>query len=80
MNHKLTPVNFYLNTYNRKKSQIRCLCEHVFGFITNSMNAFYINSIGLIRAKGTVGLINLLYNMCRYEQIVRLELLPIKKN
>jgi len=51
-----------------------------FGFVTNSMNDFYIHSIGLMRAKGTIGLINLLYNMCRYEQIVRLELLTIKKN
>ena len=64
---------------NHIKSKIRCLCEHVFGFITNSMGDFYIQSIGFIRAKGTVGLINLLYNMCRYEQIVRLNLLPIKK-
>jgi hypothetical protein len=28
--------------------------------------------------KGIIGLINLVYNMCRYEQIVRLNLLPIK--
>jgi hypothetical protein len=27
----------------------------------------------------SIGLINLVYNMCRYEQIVRLNLLPIKK-
>jgi hypothetical protein len=64
---------------NHLKSKIRCLCEHVFGFVTNSMNDFYIQSIGFIRAKGIIGLINLVYNMCRYEQIVRLELLPIKK-
>jgi IS5 family transposase len=64
---------------NHIKSKVRCLCEHVFGFVTNSMGDFYIKSIGFIRAKGNVGLINLLYNMCRYEQIVRLELLTIKK-
>jgi IS5 family transposase len=64
---------------NHIKSQVRCLCEHVFGFVTNSMNDFYIKSIGFLRAKGVIGLINLLYNMCRYEQIVRLELLEIKK-
>ena len=65
---------------NHIKSKVRCLCEHIFGFITNSLNDFYINSIGFLRAKGTIGLINLLYNMCRYEQIVRLELLTIKKS
>ena len=64
---------------NHTKSKIRCLCEHVFGFVTNSMNDFYIQSIGFQRAKGNIGLINLVYNMCRYEQIVRLEILPIKK-
>jgi len=64
---------------NRIKSKIRCRVEHAFGFVTNSMNDFYIQSIGFLRAKGIVGLINLVYNMCRYEQIVRLKLLPIKQ-
>jgi len=64
---------------NRVKSKIRCRCEHVFGFVSNSMNDFYIQSIGFQRAKGIIGLINLVYNLCRYEQIVRLNLLPIKK-
>ena len=64
---------------NHVKSKIRCPVEHVFGYVTNSMNDFYIQSIGIMRAGGTIGLINLLYNMCRYEQIVRLNLLPIKR-
>ena len=63
---------------NKSKSKIRCRCEHAFGFVTNSMGDFYVRSIGFIRAKGIIGLINLVYNMCRYEQIVRLNLLPIK--
>jgi len=63
---------------NRIKSKTRSRVEHVFGFVTNSMNDFYIRSIGFRRAKGCIGLINLVYNMCRYEQIVRLNLLPIK--
>jgi transposase len=74
---KIDAKSKLIDTYEVTSTE---LGEHVFGFITNSINAFYINSIGLIRAKGTVGLINLLYNMCRYEQIVRLELLQIKKN
>ena len=64
---------------NRIKSKTRCRVEHIFGFVTNSMNDFYIQSIGFRRAKGIIGLINLVYNMCRYEQIVRLNLLTIKK-
>jgi len=63
---------------NRIKSKTRSRVEHVFGFVTNSMNDFYIQSIGFRRARGIIGLINLLYNMCRYEQIVRLNLLPVK--
>jgi IS5 family transposase len=63
---------------NRIKSKTRCRVEHAFGFVTNSMGDFYIQSIGFQRAKGIIGLINLVYNMCRYEQIVRLNLLPIK--
>ena len=63
---------------NHVKSKIRCLVEHVFGYVTNSMHDFYIQPVGFVRAKGVIGLINLLYNMCRYEQIVRLNLLPIK--
>ena len=63
---------------NRIKSKTRCRVEHVFGFVSNSMNDFYIRSIGFRRAKGVIGLINLVYNMYRYEQIVRLNLLPLK--
>jgi IS5 family transposase len=64
---------------NRIKSKTRCRVEHVFGFVTNSMNDFYIQSIGFKRARGIIGLINLVYNICRYEQIVRLKLLPINR-
>ncbi|MDR2970611.1 MAG: IS5 family transposase [Bacteroidales bacterium] len=63
---------------NHIKSKVRSRVEHVFGFVSNNMNDFYIQSIGFQRVKGVVGLINLVYNMCRYEQIVRLNLLPIK--
>jgi IS5 family transposase len=63
---------------NRVKSKTRCRVEHVFGFVTQNMNDFHIQSIGFKRAKGIIGLINLVYNMCRYEQIVRLNLLQIK--
>ena len=46
---------------NRIKSKTRCRVEHAFGFVTNSMNDFYIQSIGFQRAKGVIGLINLVY-------------------
>jgi IS5 family transposase len=64
---------------NRIKSKTRSRVEHVFGFVTQNMNDFYTRNIGFERAKGIIGLINLTYNMFRYEQIVRLQLLPIRK-
>ena len=45
------------------------------GFMENTMNRLYIRTVGLMRATAVIGLINLTYNMSRYEQIVRLNLL-----
>jgi len=57
---------------NRQKSKTRARVEHVFGFMEQSMNGLYIRSIGIARATGIIGLINLTYNLFRYEQIIRL--------
>ncbi|GHS85744.1 IS5 family transposase ISMac22 [Bacteroidia bacterium] len=59
---------------NRVKSKTRSRVEHIFGFVTQSMHDFFSRSIGFNRIKGGIGLINLFYNMFRYEQIVRLKL------
>lgn len=50
----------------REKSKIRCRIEHIFGFMTNSMNGIIIRSIGIKRVQFNIGLINLVYNFCRY--------------
>ena len=60
---------------NREKSRTRCRVEHIFGFMENTMHRLYIRTVGLARATAVIGLINLTYNMSRYEQIVRLNLL-----
>ena len=60
---------------NREKSRTRSRVEHIFGFMENTMNRLYIRTVGLARASAVIGLINLTYNMSRYEQIVRLNLL-----
>jgi IS5 family transposase len=54
---------------NRKKSKIRARVEHVFAYMTNSMKGIYIRTIGKVRAKGVIGLMNLTYNMNRYLQL-----------
>ena len=63
---------------NNKKSKIRARVEHIFGFMTNSMNdALYMKSIGLKRIKSSIGFLNLTYNLFRYEQLVRLQKVKI---
>jgi IS5 family transposase len=57
---------------NRIKSKTRARVEHVFGFMEQSMNGLFIRSVGIVRATGIIGLINLTYNLFRYEQVVRL--------
>lgn len=51
---------------NRRKSRVRCRIEHVFGFMTNSMNGITVRSIGIKRAAFNIALTNLVYNMHRY--------------
>ena len=59
---------------NNTKSKIRARVEHVFGFMTNSMNdALHMKCIGIKRVKNSIGLLNLTYNLFRYEQLVRLQ-------
>jgi transposase, IS5 family len=59
---------------NTKKSKIRARVEYVFGFMEQSMNGLALKSLGIIRATGIIGLINLTYNLFRYEQIKRLKI------
>lgn len=59
---------------NNIKSKIRARVEHIFGFMTNSMNdALHMRCIGIKRVKDSIGLLNLTYNLFRYEQLVRLQ-------
>jgi len=60
---------------NRKKSRERSRVEHVFGFMTGSMGAMYRRSVGYVRNKAGIIFGNLVYNMARCEQIVRLRTL-----
>jgi len=61
---------------NRQKSKIRARIEHVFGYMSQSMKGFYLRYLGRRRNAAAIGLSNLIYNLARYEQIVRLKLLP----
>ena len=60
---------------NNEKSKTRARVEHVFGFMEQSMNGLVVRSVGITRATGIIGLINLTYNLFRYEQVVRLNII-----
>ncbi len=71
--YKNRPLTQAQKESNTEKSKIRARVEHVFGFMEQSMNKLYINSVGIKRAVGFVGLVNLTYNLFRYEQVTRLD-------
>jgi IS5 family transposase len=54
---------------NKKKSQVRARIEHVFGFMTNSMNRMYYRCRSYLRVETTLGLVNITYNLFRVTQL-----------
>ncbi len=59
---------------NYKHSKTRVRVEHIFGTMTSQMNnALHLKAIGIKRISSLVGLLNLTYNLVRYEQLVRLQ-------
>jgi len=57
---------------NTRYAKIRARVEHVFGFMANTMRAKIIRGIGMARVSVKLGLMNLVYNFCRFEQLNRL--------
>ena len=58
---------------NHNRSRTRARVEHIFGFQAGSMGGKLIRCVGLQRASYKIGMRNLVYNMCRYTQILRLK-------
>lgn len=67
-NHPLTDTQKF---GNKKKSQVRARVEHVFGSMTNELGGITIRTIGLMRAKVQIGLLNLVYNIKRVVTLIR---------
>jgi len=68
------PLNTSDHKINHKHSKTRVRVEHIFGTLTSQMNnALHLKAIGLKRIESLVGLMNLTYNLVRYEQLVRLQ-------
>jgi IS5 family transposase len=67
--HRNQPLTKAQMRSNRAKSRIRARVEHVFAHITNSMKGLHLRSIGILRARSIIGLINLAYNIVRSVQL-----------
>ncbi len=72
--YRNNPLTEEQKANNTIKSKTRVRVEHVFGFMEQSMNGLTLRSVGIKRAKGIIGLINFTYNLFRYEQVVRLNI------
>jgi IS5 family transposase len=73
--YKNKPLTQEQKTTNREKSKVRARVEHIFGFVENSMNRSYIRTIGMARAKAKIGMMNIVYNICRCVQLKKVILL-----
>ncbi len=67
--YRNSPLTEKQKSDNNEKSKVRARVEHIFGFMENTMDAMYINCIGITRATAVIGLINLTYNMFRKIQL-----------
>ena len=67
--YKNKPLTEEQKANNRILSKTRARVEHVFGFITNSLKGDFIRTIGIVRAKSQIAMINLTYNLCRFCQL-----------
>ena len=65
------PLSEEQKAENKRKSRTRSRIEHVFGYMTGTMRGITVRSIGIARAMFSIGLTNLIYNLCRYEILSR---------
>jgi IS5 family transposase len=56
---------------NRTRAKKRCRVEHVFGVQAMMTGGLILRTIGMVRAKAKIGLMNLAYNMNRYTTFVQ---------
>ena len=66
---EVTGAGFCSGQLNKKKSKIRARVEHIFGFMTNTMNEMYLRYRNFVRNQAGIGLINLTYNLFRLVQL-----------
>ena len=65
------PLTEAQKSSNKEKSRVRVRVEHVFGSMTNELGGITIRTIGNVRAKVQIGLLNLVYNIKRVATLIR---------
>lgn len=66
------PQGSHWDRENSRRAKIRKRIEHGYGFMQNSMKGKFVRTIGMARARAKIGMMNLVYNFCRYEQLSRI--------
>src|SRR6202795_2999416 len=61
---------------NTTRSRVRARVEHVFGHQHTSMGGTFVRTIGIVRARAKIGLMNLVYNISRLVQLERMAAAP----
>jgi IS5 family transposase len=61
---------------NTTRSRVRARVEHVFGHLHTSMGGTIVRTIGIVRARAKIGLMNLVYNISRLVQLERVAAAP----
>jgi IS5 family transposase len=67
--YRNAPLSPQQQERNTAKSRIRARIEHVFGFMTQSMRGLTVRGRSLARNEAVIGLINIVYNLCRVVQL-----------
>jgi IS5 family transposase len=62
---------------NTTRSRVRARVEHVFGHQHTSMGGTIVRTIGIVRARAKIGLMNLVYNISRLVQLERVAAAPV---
>ena len=62
---------------NREISRVRARVEHPFAVMSGTAGRIFQRYIGMARNRGAILLMNLCYNLRRYETVVRLNLYPM---
>lgn len=65
------PLSKHQSQVNARRSRVRARVEHVFAFQEIAMGGKLVRTIGIARARTKIGMMNLVYNMCRLVWLAR---------